>query len=566
MAYRTNNILRPPLFLDPQENSKARLLHNTSWLLILLGAAGLPLLVIPALSMPFVLGICGYMLALGLGIQVLLRFGHVNPAGGLLVFLGWFGTGLLLYRSGGLASPFVLLYLLVILSAGLAMSVRAAAFMTGLSILAALGLTMADRNGIINPVTFSPLLVWVVSTLSFSSGFILLLQYVRTQQQTVATALDNQRKLTQHNYELQEQQDTLARRISERTAEVSQYLLYMQTATEIGQLVAAQPDRERIMQDFVELLQMRFGLHYVGLFLIDRSGQWAVLQTGTGQTGRSLLARHHKIEIGSGMIGWCVANSRPRIAADIHVDVFHHPSVEFSNYRSEAAIPMRASGQVVGALMVQSSRPNSFDSELVTVLQNYADMLAATLENLRLKAENQAIRTHEQSRQQAEDRASWRDNLGRSGAKNLIYDRMSVSPMPGETNPQISQVQRSGKALISEQNGAPTAYIPVYARGQTIGVLTFRKPLGEADWSNTEVNLLEQLANQLGETLDNARLYQSIQRQAAREQLISEVGTRMRETLDVDTVLRTAADQIFRALQLEKVAIELVQDTAQTAG
>jgi GAF domain-containing protein len=439
---------------------------------------------------------------------------------------------------------------------------RAAALTTGMSILASLGLAFASRSA---PSSLLPLALWAIHSVVLIAWFILLAQYIRYQQQTIATALENQRKLTQHNYELQEQQDTLARRISERTSEVSQYLLYMQTATEISQLTAAHTNRERIMQEFVELLQMRFGLYYAGLFLIDRSGQWAVLQAGTGETGRAMLARHHKIEIGSGMIGWSVANARPRVAGDVSADAIRLPTSELPNTRSEAAIPMRALGQVIGAITVQSTRPNSFDQELVTVLQNYADMLAATLENIRMEQENQTVRQQELYRQRAEDRASWRNNLGRRGVKNVIYDRISVSPVDSETNPAIKQVKQTGEALVTTQNGSSTAYIPVQTRNQTIGVLTFRKPAGETSWSDADVRLLAQLAHQLGDTLDNARLYQSIQRQAAQEQLLSEMGSRLRETLDVDTVLRTAADEIFQAMQLDLVTIELVEEPAQPA-
>jgi GAF domain-containing protein len=77
---------------------------------------------------------------------------------------------------------------------------------------------------------------------------------------------------------------------------------------------------------------------------------------------------------------------------------------------------------------------------------------------------------------------------------------------------------------------------------------------------------LELLAAQLGEAMDNARLYQSIQRQAVREQMLAGLTARMRETLDVDTVLRTAANEIFQALALEEVSIELAEDEPVLAG
>jgi GAF domain-containing protein len=46
------------------------------------------------------------------------------------------------------------------------------------------------------------------------------------------------------------------------------------------------------------------------------------------------------------------------------------------------------------------------------------------------------------------------------------------------------------------------------------------------------------VAGQLGLALESARLYQDTQRRAAQEQLVGEVTSRMRETLDVEKVLQ----------------------------
>ena len=109
-------------------------------------------------------------------------------------------------------------------------------------------------------------------------------------------------------------------------------------------------------------------------------------------------------------------------------------------------------------------------------------------------------------------------------------------------------------------------YIPVPIRDQMAGVLTFRKRRGDEDWSEKDISLLQKLAARMGEAMDNARLYESIQRQAARDQLIAELTGRMRETLDVDTVLRTAAEEIYLALELEQVAVELNEAESIPSG
>jgi GAF domain-containing protein len=60
--------------------------------------------------------------------------------------------------------------------------------------------------------------------------------------------------------------------------------------------------------------------------------------------------------------------------------------------------------------------------------------------------------------------------------------------------------------------------------------------------------------------MESARLYEEIQLQAAREQMVGEITGRIRETLDIETVLHTAAQEIYQALGLRDVTIKLDND------
>ena len=71
---------------------------------------------------------------------------------------------------------------------------------------------------------------------------------------------------------------------------------------------------------------------------------------------------------------------------------------------------------------------------------------------------------------------------------------------------------------------------------------------------------METLTNQLSEALEAARLYQDSQRRAAREQLVGEVTTQLRQSLDIQAVLRTAAEQIRQALDLPEVTVRLTPE------
>ena len=63
------------------------------------------------------------------------------------------------------------------------------------------------------------------------------------------------------------------------------------------------------------------------------------------------------------------------------------------------------------------------------------------------------------------------------------------------------------------------------------------------------------------------RQFEGKQRRAAREQILAQVTARMRESLDMETVLRTAVAEMRQALELEGVIVQLArpEETAPVA-
>jgi GAF domain-containing protein len=68
------------------------------------------------------------------------------------------------------------------------------------------------------------------------------------------------------------------------------------------------------------------------------------------------------------------------------------------------------------------------------------------------------------------------------------------------------------------------------------------------DFLNEESALLGGMATRLSNYLENRRLFEQIQMRIRREQLLREVTTRIRDAVDVDTVMRTVAREVGQAL------------------
>jgi GAF domain-containing protein len=115
----------------------------------------------------------------------------------------------------------------------------------------------------------------------------------------------------------------------------------------------------------------------------------------------------------------------------------------------------------------------------------------------------------------------------------------------------MAEAMRSKDATVQDAEAA----LPISVGGSVIGVIGARRDRGE--WREQELELWRAAADQLGQTIENLRLLDQTRRAALREQTISAATNRMRESLEVADVLRTAASEIRRALNLEKTVVRL---------
>jgi GAF domain-containing protein len=227
--------------------------------------------------------------------------------------------------------------------------------------------------------------------------------------------------------------------------------------------------------------------------------------------------------------------------------------------RSEAALILRSRGRTLGALSVQSDRPDVFGEQAVAVLQTMADQVAIAIDNARLFTESQAALGAARRAYSELSWQAWNELLHARTDWGYLYANRSTNPVKGDWRPEMRQAERTGQSVQSAQDGAggPALAIPIRVRGQVMGVLSLRKGEGGAMWTAEEVTLLEGVVAQLDAALESARLYRETQRRAAQEQLTAEMASRIRETLDVDTILQAAAQEIRDALQLYDVTVRL---------
>lgn len=112
---------------------------------------------------------------------------------------------------------------------------------------------------------------------------------------------------------------------------------------------------------------------------------------------------------------------------------------------------------------------------------------------------------------------------------------------------------------LSKRRGTQTlVVVPLVLREDVIGTIGLDIGDPERRFTADDLRLLDQISLQISASIEVARIFEQTARKAERERLTAEITTRMRETLDVQSVLETAADEIYRRLGLDEVSVYLV--------
>lgn len=176
----------------------------------------------------------------------------------------------------------------------------------------------------------------------------------------------------------EEQQSDLVNGMTKRT-------IQLQTAAEVSRSATSILDINELLPNVVELIRSHFDYYYVGLFLVDKEREWALLSAATGNMGKHMIETGHRLKVEeSSMIGWSITHGQARIALDVGEDAVRFANPQLPLTRSEIALPLVALGRVIGAMTIQSEQPAAFSRVDITALQAMADQVSNAIENARL--------------------------------------------------------------------------------------------------------------------------------------------------------------------------------------
>jgi GAF domain-containing protein/HAMP domain-containing protein len=340
-------------------------------------------------------------------------------------------------------------------------------------------------------------------------------------------------------------------RIQERTAALEKLTSDLRSSADVARAATTILEPNALLTHVVDLISQRFGFYHAGIFLLDDTRTEAVLQAASSLGGKRMLARNHKLRLGQGIVGHAIQEGEARASQIVREDSAYYNNPDLPATRAELALPLRARGQITGALDVQSELENDFTADKIAILQTLADQVALALENANLYQETQ--QRFEEIRHLYRDysRKAW-DEVTRSRG-GIAYRYTPESGVQFEP----SQSELSMDSAQTPQYEENSLTVPIKVRDQVIGIMKVRKPADSIEWTPENLGLLDSITEELGVALDSARLFTETQQQAHRERMVSEINARIRQTLDVESVVRTATNEIYQALGLESLDIWL---------
>ncbi|MCC7118005.1 MAG: GAF domain-containing protein [Anaerolineales bacterium] len=375
---------------------------------------------------------------------------------------------------------------------------------------------------------------------------------------------------TLNNLELRVSERTTDLEIARQQSEIR--ATELQAIGEISRLISSEQKFESLLPLITRLVSEKFDYYHTGIFLLDETSQFALLQAASSEGGKRMLARKHtlKVTAAEGIVGYVAQTGNPRIALDVGLDAVYFNNPDLPGTRSEMALPLIVRGKILGVLDVQSNKPGVFTEGDAQTLGILADQIAIAIENARLFEENQRTLNEYQALYRQNVKAGW---AAYSLEEDTLGYRQSLSggmrlTQPVETS-EIRETLRGGNILVTQpgkHNEDSYMVIPVKLRGQVIGTLRVQAPEKNRAWSKDEVNLAEAVSDRLSLALENARLIHESQKQVIKEQTISEVTSKIGASIDLKNVLQTAVEELGRAMPGSEVLIRFDNHKNGKAG
>ena len=363
-------------------------------------------------------------------------------------------------------------------------------------------------------------------------------------------------------------------------------------------------DLDELTRRVTKLIQRTFNYYYVAIFTHEPDQEYLSFRSSAGQArGRG---KPLKIRVGDGLIGSVAHTGEEAITNDVHTEPRFRFLLLLPETQSEAVLPLKIEGQILGVLDVQSDRLGAFHPNDLLVLRALADTIAIAINGVRLYGELQTRAEHlEMVAEVSNDITSIlnldellkkvavliQERLGfpyvhlftvHPNRRQIIYEAGSgarSASLKGYVldldNDEgiISWVAREGQTILANDVTKEPRYkpsplppedtrseltIPLVFNNQVVGVLDLQSDRTDA-FSDEDHFLCEALADSVASAIHNADLYQTERWRRQVADSLREVAGSISAEVGVDDVLDSILHELEHNLPCDVAAVWLLE-------
>jgi GAF domain-containing protein len=388
-----------------------------------------------------------------------------------------------------------------------------------------------------------------------------------------------------------------------------QSALQLQTVAEISREVSSSLIVDNLLRQAITLIHERFNFYHASVFLVDTTGEFAIIREATGNAGAQMKRAGHKLGVGSkSIVGYVTQQKEALIVKDVTKDPNYFANPLLPETRAEAGLPLKVGERILGVLDVQSQKPYAFTDENVRILQILSDQLAIAVVNSELFADAQErlsqhrllhhVTTAAASSTTIEEALNSAVQglqviLGGDQISIMMADKeqkmLEVKAAMGYPNEESSrlkvpfgvgitgwvaahrQTQRSGDVTKDSRYIAlnpkvrSELAVPLIYRNEVLGVLNVESPRPNA-YSENDEEMLGTLAGSLAAIIAHSKLLEQFRQQIERERLLYEITNKIRRTTNPDKILSITADELSKTLNTRRTQISISLQNIHTSG
>lgn len=343
----------------------------------------------------------------------------------------------------------------------------------------------------------------------------------------------------------------------------------VQLSTQVAQEIASAANLEDLYQRIVTQVKEQFDYYHAQLLQYNPALDTLDLVVGYGEVGEKMLALHHSIPMGIGLIGTAASTGQSVLRADVSTDASWQTNNLLPDTKGELVVPIKLGERVLGVLDVQSDTVGALTPDDQLVLEGLCGQIAIAIGNTLLRQEMEVRIQELNALQNYMTREGWQNYRADKHTKGYRFDHTGLQPLLSLPVPQTN-----GKSVVTEPekstdtlDNARLVSKPLVIRGGEIGVLAIQDD-PERPLSPDEQQLLEAISLQVSEALEAARLFEQTQdalneqeRLSAELETVAQVSTAASTILEVDTLLQSVVDLTKSSFVLYHAHIYLLDST-----